>query len=1084
VTLKDGSKFLKKGISKLDHKTAAQFSKNYRQGYKELQVGEADLPLTLHYSQDMWQSAQTVFARQWTLTMRNQEFTTTQIVNSFIQGILIGTTFWDLEKSDYITRYGLMFTASMSLGLAALAQIPQIVAERTVFYKQREANFFRTQTYVWASLLTQLPMNFLCTTIVSCFVYFMTNMARDAGAFIFFWTTMFFLSTGMGLLFKFFAAALPDGTSAQGMASCMVLLLVLMSGYIVQRKEIKGWFIWLYYINPIQWAYTAMMINEFKSDDYNDLIAGSTKTRGEAYLEAYQLYTSRTDQYIGIICTFALGVVSFFLMWYAYHNISYASGGGADGDEEEAAVTPASTPLVEKPAMAELSQSLLGSESKHTSVDVQGFGNDGLQNGSDLPFDRIELAFKDLTYTVELTGDNKGEKKSLLNGVNGCARPGRLTALMGTSGAGKTTLLDVLAGRKNTGEITGTVTTNGFPKSDEVFATLCGYVEQVDQHSPTSTVGEGLHFSARLRLPGTVTPEERSSFVESWAQRLDLAPLMNQRVGTLSTGGLSIEQRKRLTIGVELVANPSIVFLDEPTSGLDARAAMIVLKALQAIAASGRSVICTIHQPSGELFSAFHDLLLMKTGGFVVYFGELGNDCDRLINYFEKIPGTEKIRDHYNPATWMLEVIGGKGDRAPEEFVALWSKSKENEQAQNAIDEMVLAVETASRNSTSVAQKPLEAREKVGLYQQLTAVISKAVMAYWRSPSYNTFKVFLNIIVGLLVGGIFFNTFDLHEHDGLDAPWNLGTLSKDTTKYNVLTQAKAMSGVSICFLSAAFCGVININTVLNVVIDERSVFYRERASKMYSAFSYSLGMWVAEFPYICVQCLVYVAVAYPMVGFPVNSSADFLESMLKFLVPFTVYLHISTYFGHFIACLAPSEDAANILGSMFSTFWQIFAGFLIAKDKIPDPYLALYYTSPLRYALEPLVASQFWCKGCAKNLDDLNDHTGEDATNLATFVTHYNANLNDGGIPFPEKFAKSLDFPTVFDSTCDRDCSMMYVTSAEGLSIPVYLSDFTTGQFSFEYDNYWTDILYLVAFAILFRIFVALTLRFVNHQKR
>merc|ERR1719253_815595 len=106
----------------------------------------------------------------------------------------------------------------------------------------------------------------------------------------------------MGLLFKFFAAALPDGTSAQGMASCMVLLLVLMSGYIVQRKEIKGWFIWLYYINPIQWAYTAMMINEFKSDDYNDRIAGSTKTRGEAYLEAYQLYTSRTDQYIGIIC--------------------------------------------------------------------------------------------------------------------------------------------------------------------------------------------------------------------------------------------------------------------------------------------------------------------------------------------------------------------------------------------------------------------------------------------------------------------------------------------------------------------------------------------------------------------------------------------------------------------------------------------------------------------------------------------------------------------------------------------------------------------------------------------------------------
>ena len=264
-----------------------------------------------------------------------------------------------------------------------------------------------------------------------------------------------------------------------------------------------------------------------------------------------------------------LCVVSFFGMWAAYHFFDYSKSGGevmvSDENDEER------NDDVETKSEDSLRDPLLN-EQKEKDDDVTLNVKD---DDFDLGFKPVELVFKDLKYTVTIP--KTGRDKVLLQNINGYATPGRLTALMGSTGAGKSTLLDVLAGRKNTGKIEGTVTTNGFLKNDDVFATVCGYVEQVDIHSPTSTVLEALNFSAKLRLPSNVSPERRDRFVQNWLRKLDLTPIQHRRIGSLDVpGGLSIEQRKRVTIGVELVANPSVVFLDEPTSGLDSRAAMIV----------------------------------------------------------------------------------------------------------------------------------------------------------------------------------------------------------------------------------------------------------------------------------------------------------------------------------------------------------------------------------------------------------------------------------------------------------------------------------------------------------------------------
>jgi ABC-type multidrug transport system ATPase subunit len=291
--------------------------------------------------------------------------------------------------------------------------------------------------------------------------------------------------------------------------------------------------------------------------------------------------------------------------------------------------------------------------SKSKSIDVK--------RGMVLPFTPLTMSFDNVNYYVDMPKEMKEQgvskdKLQLLKEVTGVFRPGVLTALMGVSGAGKTTLMDVLAGRKTGGYIEGDIRISGFPKRQETFARISGYCEQNDIHSPQVTVKESLIYSAFLRLPKEVTKYEKMRFVDEVMELVELESLKDAVVGLPGITGLSTEQRKRLTIAVELVANPSIIFMDEPTSGLDARAAAIVMRTVRNTVDTGRTVVCTIHQPSIDIFEAFDELLLLKRGGQVIYAGPLGQNSHKIIEYFQAIHGVPKIKEKYNPATWMLEV--------------------------------------------------------------------------------------------------------------------------------------------------------------------------------------------------------------------------------------------------------------------------------------------------------------------------------------------------------------------------------------------------------------------------------------------
>ena len=218
-----------------------------------------------------------------------------------------------------------------------------------------------------------------------------------------------------------------------------------------------------------------------------------------------------------------------------------------------------------------------------------------------------------------------GKDKAVLWNCSGESRPGQLRAIMGPSGAGKSSLLNVLAGRVPQSvkhQVSGFIKSNGEVINPFNFASTIAYVMQDDALFSFTTPREALMFSANLRLPQSTPVSEKSEVVENMISALGLSKCADGRIGSALSKGISGGERKRCSIGIELVTRPSIIFLDEPTSGLDSFAAYNVVRILRNLsrAGGGTTVLCTIHQPSSEVFNVF-DVLTLLGGGSTNYHG-------------------------------------------------------------------------------------------------------------------------------------------------------------------------------------------------------------------------------------------------------------------------------------------------------------------------------------------------------------------------------------------------------------------------------------------------------------------------------
>ncbi|KAK4559271.1 hypothetical protein RGQ29_008489 [Quercus rubra] len=832
----------------------------------------------------------------------------------------------------------LFFTALVAM-FNGISELNMAIMKLPVFYKQRELFFYPSWAYAIPTWILKIPINLVESAIWVVMTYYVIGFDPDIRRFF----KQYFLILCINLmasgLFRLMAGLGRDVIVANTVGSFALLVVQVLGGFVISRDNVPKWWLWGYWISPLMYGQNAIAVNEFLGKSWRHVAPNSSEQLGVLVLKSRGIFPQADWYWIGLgaligyiflfnfLFTLALQYLSPFGKPQTVLSKEALTERNANRAGEFIELSSRGESFPEQRAEDQRSVS-----SRSLSTRVGGI-DEAYQNGKRgmvLPFEPLSLAFDEIRYAVDMPQEMKAQgiledRLELLKGISGAFRPGVLTALMGVSGAGKTTLMDVLAGRKTIGYIQGSITISGYPKKQETFARISGYCEQTDIHSPHVTVYESLLYSAWLRLAPEVDSITRRMFIEEVIELVELTSLREALVGLPSVSGLSTEQRKRLTIAVELVANPSIIFMDEPTSGLDARAAAIVMRTVRNTVDTGRTVVCTIHQPSIDIFDTFDELLLLKVGGEQIYAGPLGGRSSHLIKYFEEINGVPKIRDGYNPATWMLEVTSIAQETAlGVNFTDVYMNSELYRRNKALIREL---------STPPLGSKDLffPTRYSQSFFHQCIACLWKQQCSYWRNPSYNAVRLLFTTIIALLFGMIF---------------WDLG--SKRTKQQDLFNAMGSM------YTAVVYIGVQNGMSVQPVVATERTVFYRERAAGMYSALPYAIGQVVIELPYIFLQTVIYGVIVYAMMAFEwtVMKFLWYLFFMYFTLLYFTLY-------GMMTVALTPNHHIGSIVSSAFYAIWNLFSGFIVPQTRIPIWWRWYYWACPVAWTLYGLFASQY-----------------------------------------------------------------------------------------------------------------------------
>jgi ABC-type multidrug transport system permease subunit/ABC-type multidrug transport system ATPase subunit len=462
------------------------------------------------------------------------------------------------------------------------------------------------------------------------------------------------------------------------------------------------------------------------------------------------------------------------------------------------------------------------------------------------------------------------------------------------------------------------------------FQRKTGYVQQQDLHLQTSTVREALSFSALLRQPAHVPKQEKLDYVEQVIKLLDMEEYADAVVGVPGEG-LNVEQRKRLTIGVELAAKPPLLlFVDEPTSGLDSQTSWAILDLLEKLTNAGQAILCTIHQPSAMLFQRFDRLLFLAKGGKTVYFGDIGENAKTMISYFERLSG-HTCPPEANPAEWMLEVIGAApGSHTDLDWFQSWRESPE-------YHAVLAELERIKQEKQGVEDTGVDD----GSYREFAApmtvqfkeVLYRVFQQYWRMPVYIYSKAALCSLVALFIGFVFFN-----------APNSIqGLQNQMFAIFNLLT----------------VFGQLVQQSMPQFVIQRSLYEVRERPSKVYSWKIFMLAQIIVELPWNSLMAVImYFAWYYPVGLY--NNASDAGQTtergalMFLFLLAFLIFT--ATFSTMIIAGFETPEGGANVANLLFM-LCLIFCGVLATKDSLPRFWIFMYYVSPFTYIVGGMLAT-------------------------------------------------------------------------------------------------------------------------------
>ena len=520
------------------------------------------------------------------LILRDQEFLATHLVNTIVVGLLLGGLYFQLGINDFQQFVSLIFFASLFLAMGNFSSLPLTISYRAVADKQVVAGMYHPTLYALSQALVSVPIAILETFIFVSIIYWMSGFAEDGSRYLLFVLIAFLLNVMMGAYFRL-VGWITGGAgfaTAQGLAIGPFSILMITNGFVVSQGNLSPVLSWVYYVNPLAYGIRALIITEFSHESYDGQIPivetrrfdnGTTVTAtigsqriGDAYLESYDMPTEDGSFWVvlGVCVVIAEFLVCVVGGMTAYSCIRTHGSKGTARDvhtEEDNRIAD----LTSSKLRADVKSGRLTPEIEMTmrKTPTQGAEIRARELAATPKTHGSSMVWENVRYTVTLPD---GTDKTLLHGISGYSAAGQILSLLGESGAGKSTLLDCLAGRKNTGKLEGTILLDGKPATREQINLVASYVEQFDHHVPQQTVREALEFSADLRLPANMSAQERTGVVDHVLELLGLKGIESTRIGIPGSSGISAGERKRLSIAVELVSQPRIIFLDEPTTGL------------------------------------------------------------------------------------------------------------------------------------------------------------------------------------------------------------------------------------------------------------------------------------------------------------------------------------------------------------------------------------------------------------------------------------------------------------------------------------------------------------------------------------
>ncbi|CAN6165857.1 unnamed protein product [Urochloa humidicola] len=551
-------------------------------------------------------------------------------------------------------------------------------------------------------------------------------------------------------------------------------------------------------------------------------------------------------------------------------------------------------------------------------LDCVGARNRGLRREDATPM--VFLTWEDLLVTAS---SGRGSRAVILDRLSGCARPGEVLALMGPSGCGKTTLLDALAGRLGTDKKwTGNILING--RREKLAFGTSAYVTQETLLMATLTVVEAVHYSAQLQLPDTVPAAEKRARADRAIRQMGLAAVAGRRIGGRVCKGISGGQRRRVSICVELLASPALVFLDEPTGGLDSAASLHVMGRIASLAREERmTVVAAVHQPSSEVFQLFHGLCLLAYGK-MVYFGPAAD----AIEFFEANGYPCPLRR--NPSDHFLTMINKDFEELEEETVLTLPRA--DEVIQTLVDSLISQGGSGTKNEAFTVQEgaPLtKKRQATTFFTKCAVLAQRSCTNMHRDVGYYWLRFVIYIGICVSIGTIFFNVG--------------------------YSSASIQARASMLMFTSTLLTMMSIGGFPSFVEDMK-IFRKEQLNGHYDATAFVISNTLSSTPYLGIISIIPGAIAYYLTG---------LQRGFDHFAYFAAVLWACTMLVEglmmIVAAIVPDFLLGIITGSGIQGLLMLNAGFFRLPSDLPKPVwkYPTYYISYHKYATQGLYKNEF-----------------------------------------------------------------------------------------------------------------------------